>query len=220
MTDDIRNRYSTSPPTLEILDQASHASPFQPVKRINNGDDLSFFLTSRAYADIVTFLLQLNRSMIPEKTSRSQSGIQTWPLGSSAISPSFNVIRIQKLLQSLKTMMADAPPETGPRRFGNVAFRTWFAAVENSVPSLLEEALPAKVWDYARDAVERADLKEELGKYILGSFGSSERLDYGTGHELSFLAFLAAIWKLGGFAQSEPGVEERGIVVAVIQPYV
>lgn len=124
------------------------------------------------------------------------------------------------MLQSLKTMMADAPPETGPRRFGNVAFRTWFATVEKLVPSLLEEALPEKVWDYARDAAERADLMEELGKYLLGSFGSSERLDYGTGHELSFLAFLAAIWKLGGFAQSDPGVEERGIVVAVIQPYV
>lgn len=116
--------------------------------------------------------------------------------------------------------MANAPPETGPRRFGNVAFRTWYAAVERSVPSLLEEALPENIWEYARDGAQRAAMKEELGSYLLGSFGSSERLDYGTGHELSFLAFLGCIWKLGGFAQRHPGVEERGIVVAVIQPYV
>lgn len=33
---------------------------------------------------------------------------------------------------------------------------------------------------------------QELGPYLLNSFGSAVRLDYGTGHELSFLGFLAA----------------------------
>jgi hypothetical protein len=36
---------------------------------------------------------------------------------------------------------------------------------------------------------------------------------YGTGHELSFLAFLGGIWKLNGFPKTDPGVEERAIVV-------
>ncbi|KAK5277966.1 Serine/threonine-protein phosphatase 2A activator 1, partial [Cryomyces antarcticus] len=53
----------------------------------------------------------------------------------------------------------------------------------------------------------------------MGSFGSAQRLDYGTGHELSFLAFLGCIWKLGGFPRTEAGVEERGVVLGVIEPY-
>ena len=44
--------------------------------------------------------------------------------------------------------------------------------------------------------------------------------DYGTGHELSFLAFLGGIWKLNGFPKTDPGVEERAIVVGVIHPCV
>jgi serine/threonine-protein phosphatase 2A activator len=39
-------------------------------------------------------------------------------------------------------------------------------------------------------------------------------LDYGTGHELSFLAFLACLSKIKAFA---PG-EERAIVIGVVQP--
>jgi serine/threonine-protein phosphatase 2A activator len=32
--------------------------------------------------------------------------------------------------------------------------------------------------------------------YFLGGFGSGQRLDYGTGHELSFAAFLCALFLL------------------------
>jgi serine/threonine-protein phosphatase 2A activator len=53
----------------------------------------------------------------------------------------------------------------------------------------------------------------------LGSFGSPQRLDYGTGHELSFLAFLGCLWKLNFFPRSEQGVEERGIVLGVFELY-
>jgi serine/threonine-protein phosphatase 2A activator len=63
---------------------------------------------------------------------------------------------------------------------------------------------------------------EEIKQYFLGGFGSSQRLDYGTGHELSFLAFLGCLWKLGFFpAQPEgetPGAVERSIVLGVIEP--
>jgi serine/threonine-protein phosphatase 2A activator len=37
---------------------------------------------------------------------------------------------------------------------------------------------------------------------------------------LSFLAFVAGIWKLGGFPNSSDGVQERGLVLGVIEPYV
>ena len=81
------------------------------------------------------------------------------------------------------------------------------------------QAIPSNVWDHVREE-DKDTLVKELGAYFLGSFGSPERLDYGTGHELSFLAFVAAIWKLNGFAPSNGGNEERGIVIGVIDSLV
>ena len=36
----------------------------------------------------------------------------------------------------------------------------------------------------------------ELKAYLTDSFGSYERIDYGTGHELNFVAFLFCLFKL------------------------
>lgn len=62
------------------------------------------------------------------------------------------------------------------------------------------------------------DALEEVGSYLLGGFGSDQRLDYGTGHELSFLAFLGCLWKLGYFQDGEQdGQIEREIVLHVFE---
>ena len=215
MTDDLRTVSQSRAGGLQKLDLSAAYQPCMPVKRINDGDDLSFFLTSTAYTDIMTFLLQLNQSMFP----RSHDGVVTaWP-SDSYVSLSSSVMRIRVLVQTLRSMLKEAPPHTGPRRFGNIAFKKWYELVENRIPELLDQAVPESVWEYTSSQQARKDLKQELGAYILGSFGSPQRLDYGTGHELSFLAFLGCIWKLNGFAQAAPGAEERGIVVGIVQPY-
>lgn len=41
----------------------------------------------------------------------------------------------------------------------------------------------------------------EIKIYLLESFGSYERIDYGTGHELNFVVFLLCLYKLGIFKQ-------------------
>ena len=101
------------------------------------------------------------------------------------------------------------------------------------MPGLLAEHLPDDI--LALDSNDNKEEKQgegqeenkivraqdELSAYLLGSFGSAQRLDYGTGHELSFLAFLGGIWRLGGFEKSnDAGVEERGIVLGILEPYV
>lgn len=219
MADDLRNPDVAQPATLEVLATSDKIVPSIPVKRINDGQDLTFFLRTKAYADIMTFLLQLNRAMVPEQTEQGGNVVQTWPIGNSAISLSPQVTKLQDLIQSLRLLMKDAPPETGPRRFGNAAFRTWYTLVQKKTPNLLKEALSQSVWGHVNGENDREILEKELESYLLGSFGSSERLDYGTGHELSFLAFLGGIWKLGGFASATPGSEERAIVIGIIQPY-
>ncbi|CAD0100954.1 unnamed protein product [Aureobasidium mustum] len=217
MTDDLRNGHGI--PLLQVI-ASSDQQPFEtPSKRINDGDDLSFFLRSSAYADIMTWILQLNRSMIPVKRPDDSSLVDTWPLQSKNMVLSPEVVKLNHLIRSLDALMEKAPPESGPRRFGNPAFRTWYKAVQEATPSLLPDALSDKLWGRARDDAELNALNLELAAYLLGSFGSPERLDYGTGHELGFLAFLACVWKLGGFAHADTGVQERAIVTAVIQPY-
>ena len=43
----------------------------------------------------------------------------------------------------------------------------------------------------------------EIKVYWEESFGSYERIDYGTGHELNFVAFLFCLFKLGIYNESD-----------------
>lgn len=81
------------------------------------------------------------------------------------------------LLKLLRQWIGEIPPETGTRRFGNPAAKTWHERVVRETPALLEALGP------------RLPLGD-LTYYLVNAFGSSIRLDYGSGHELSFLGFL------------------------------
>ncbi|EAW06678.1 phosphotyrosyl phosphatase activator [Aspergillus clavatus NRRL 1] len=202
---------------LPTLDPSAGHNFITPIKRINESQDVSEFLVSKAYVDIMTFLLQLNRAMFPAKLP--DGTIQTWPINTDAVEFSAPIRQLQQLLIKLEELLEEAPPDTGPRRFGNISFRRWHELVEARASELLEECLSSKLLQTKSVDSNGVTAEEELKAYFLGSWGSPQRLDYGTGHELSFLAFLAAIWKLNGFPQSTPGVEERALVLGVIQPY-
>jgi serine/threonine-protein phosphatase 2A activator len=208
--------------TLEkVVDPSTHSFTV-PVKKIHDGPDVSFFFASLAYRDIMTFMMQLNRSMVPRKVDGGDGKkYQTWDSDSGSVQFSSPVQKLGDLIAELDSLIADAPPDTGPRRFGNVSFRKWYTLVEARVGDLLNKYLPQHVLGCGSSTTSPRETGavEELQIYLLGSFGSPQRLDYGTGHELSFLAFLGCIWKLGGFATAEQGVEERGIVLGVFQPY-
>ena len=196
-------------PTLPVIQDMSTCVFSPPVKRINEGRDLPHFLQSKAYADIMSFILQLNRSMFPCRTSPST--VQSWEINSSHITLSDAVNNLRFMLDDLRTLIESTPPDPGPRRFGNISFRRWFELASSRAPDLLSRRLP--------NIPVTAHV--ELLPYLLGSFGSSQRLDYGSGHELSFLAFLGGCWKLGLFTSSSLSAQEasRAIVVGVIQPY-
>ncbi|PGH27744.1 hypothetical protein AJ80_00532 [Polytolypa hystricis UAMH7299] len=213
---------SFSIPRLEQLDPSQPHTFTIPSKKINEGQDVSTFLTSLAYRDLMTFILQLNRSIFPSKI-RDEDGterVQPWPLNSDAVEFSESIRRLQLLLSKLDATIEEVPPHTGPRRFGNISFRRWHETVASRVEDLLDECLLPGILQLGTNGPEESiSAKKELAAYLMGSFGSDQRLDYGTGHELSFIAFLASIWKLHGFPQASPGVEERGIVLGVIEPY-
>jgi serine/threonine-protein phosphatase 2A activator len=211
----------SSLPSLRNLEKLDWKRPHQfirPVKRINEGHDVPRFLSSRAYSDISTFIMQLNMAMCPKMVGTDTANqVKTWPLDSSDVIVTGAVKNVQSLLSEIDAIIEEAPPDTGPRRFGNVSFRTWYGILEAHVPHLLQEHLSSSILSLGSD---EATAQDELSSYLLGGFGSAQRLDYGTGHELSFLAFLGCIWKLGGFEQEDAGDGslERSIVLGIIEP--
>ncbi|KAJ6073127.1 hypothetical protein N7467_011212 [Penicillium canescens] len=207
-------------PPIRVLSTLDPSAPHvftAPTKKIHDSQDVSAFLTSKAYTDIMTWLLQLNRSMFPLKLGDGTS--QSWVINSDAIQFSAPIRQLQRLLLSLEDIIQEVPPDTGPRRFGNISFRRWCEVVESRASDLLKECLPAELLQKMSPDGHGVTAGEELKAYLVGSWGSGQRLDYGTGHELSFLAFLGGLWKLNAFPKAEPGVEERAIVIGVIQPY-
>jgi len=189
-----------------------------PVKKIHDGEDVQTWLTTRAYVDIMTFLPQLNIAMFPVDGASSTTPGPSRTVSATEIT-SLSVLSLQVLIRKVESYIKEAPPDPGPTRFGNKSFRTWYGLVESRLPDLLSEHLPQSVIDLEEDSDSEVSAATELKSYLLGSFGSSERLDYGTGHELSFLAFIGGIWKLGGFPSSEARSEERQIVLGLIAPY-
>ena len=79
-------------------------------------------------------------------------------------------------------------------RFGNRAYRTWMDKVIQESDEELKKLTGA-------EGFERAI--PELKVYWEESFGSYERIDYGTGHELNFIAFLFCLFKMGIYNESD-----------------
>lgn len=214
---------TNTPPSsraLEVLDRNANHTFKVPVKCINDGDQVTFFLTSKAYADIMTFIFQLNVAMLPRKIIKEGTephGAKEWTLQDPDISFPTVVENLAKLLDTLTQIIDEAPPDPGPRRFGNISFRKWYELVRARVPDLIDQYLPTEALSAFNNDSE-VTAKSELEAYLIGSFGSSERLDYGTGHELNFMAFLGGLWKLGAFPQSTDGETERAIVLGVVEP--
>lgn len=230
-------------PTLPLLTPTKPHAFARPQKLINEGTDVSAFLVSKAYKHIVTFIMQLNRAVVPTLYSNTNdnskaSGLQTWEIKSESQEEagwSETTRNLRSLITVLDGLIDECPPDPGPRRFGNTAFRTWYARVEKEAPALLAKYLPDQVVLFHTDVASREerngkedggapDAVEELTPYFLGGWGSAQRLDYGTGHELSFLAFLGGVWMLGGFwsdgDETAGGEKEREIVLGVVEPLV
>ncbi|KAE8388934.1 rotamase PTPA-1 [Aspergillus alliaceus] len=202
---------------LPTIDLSAGHNFLLPSKRINETDDVSEFLCSRAYVDIMTFLLQLNRSIFPAKLADGST--QTWPLNSEAVEFSAPVRRLQHLLTKLEVELENTPLQDGEWRFANGGYRDWYDKVATNASTFLEECLSPEILHAQSSDPDGPTAEAELKEYFLGSWGSRERMDYGTGHELNFLTFIAGVWKLNGFPKNEYGVEERAIVLGVIEPY-
>ncbi|KAI8989282.1 hypothetical protein BDB01DRAFT_532272 [Pilobolus umbonatus] len=154
--------------------------PTEPTQRIHTQEDISAFEQSTAFDRIVTFVIVMNKSVYKKKIS-DDCFISTL------------TGNILSMLDTLTGWMNDYPPHDNPRRFGNKAFRQWTGKLVDTSHQLMKNLLPEQL----QPAIP------ELSEYLNKAFGNETRIDYGSGHELSFVAWLAGIALLGAFTPDD-----------------
>lgn len=145
-----------------------------PVKRIESQTDMDIFLQSDALRSYLGFVVLLSEAVKGHKLSDE---CHTSKLTSA----------ICDLLLEISSWIDDIPPVTTAVRYGNPSFREWQARLEEKGPGIVGALLPQ-------------DLKpalEEIYPYFADSFGNTIRIDYGTGHEVNFTAWLLCLARLG-----------------------
>lgn len=165
-----------------------------PEQRIHLPADLEAWHVSQGCADVVGFILQVNAQMRGKKLTKAHN-------------VSESVQKVLDMLSRFKQWLEDFPPLPQAMRFGNKAFRTWHQHVVQNLDR--EHALLLSPELVAQGAAT------EIGYYLAQSFGSAQRIDYGTGHELNFIAWLTCLQKLGVLQTDDA----FAIVVDVFQSY-
>jgi len=168
------NSLSLSSPT-----SYSHEIPSSMKKPIQNKSDIELFHKSLAIKDINQFI---NSYIEVKKIDKIPE-----------VKNSTALLKIMDLLNELENHIDECPPNDAASRCGNTSFRDWlekacFTAHKN-IESLIRE--------HTSFPLETKEIYiAELSTYFCQSFGNSTRIDYGTGHEFSFLAFLICLHKL------------------------
>ncbi|KAB5591718.1 hypothetical protein CTheo_4832 [Ceratobasidium theobromae] len=163
---------------------------------IQTDNDVHAWQRSESYAHLLLYIHRLGEAVVG--TELRNSPIDT------RIEES--VRSVLTLLEQIVAWVDDIPPQSCPQRYGNLAFRDWGKRLEEQCESLLKSMLP--------ESLHKAI--PFLQPYLLTSFGSFIRIDYGTGHELSFVVFLLCLHKIG-FLTNDLEVERSTVLDVFIQ---
>ena len=151
-------------------------------KKINNPDLLNTWINGKTYNLIINFIKMLQNSI------RGKSNSQV----PKCQNPCF--LGLEKMFDELDKFFSEIPLSTKEQRFGNTAFKLFRDKVEKNYDSLLKLVLVPKF---------DSGLALELKNYLLDCFGSYQRLDYGTGHELNFLCFILILFCVGYYKEED-----------------
>ena len=91
--------------------------------------------------------------------------------------------RVISMLHEVAAWVDEIKPIEQPMRYGNRAFRAWHSRLVEKSEGLLRGVLG--------DAFVGAEV--ELSPYLCEAFGNPTRIDYGTGHETSFVVLLCEL---------------------------
>lgn len=164
----------------------------EPKRQVQTPADMERWTKSEAYSEYVGFILALNEKIKGKKMT-------------DEFFMSEVTAKLLSVLETLDTWVNEIPPVDQPQRFGNSAFRTWLKKVQEESTQLLSEMLPSK---FHRALIE-------LVPYFNDSFGNMTRIDYGTGHEMSFAMFLCCLFKIGALTEAD----SAAVILRVFERY-
>ncbi|KAL2914476.1 Serine/threonine-protein phosphatase 2A activator 1 [Polyrhizophydium stewartii] len=176
-------------PAPDGLDLGAFA---EPQKRITEASLLREWTQSEAYLRILDFIQSLNESVRNKKVS------DPCPVSEA-------MTRIIQMLDEVDGWIDQIPPEPTPQRFGNISFRKWALRLKDESVRLTAQVLPQHL----------APAATELAAYLAGGFGDGTRIDYGSGHELAFTAWLCCLELLDVFGPDD----YQGLVTRVFVRY-
>uniref|UniRef100_A0A2N9F9F5 Serine/threonine-protein phosphatase 2A activator n=1 Tax=Fagus sylvatica TaxID=28930 RepID=A0A2N9F9F5_FAGSY len=145
-----------------------------PTKIIQSPDDLRRFHDSDSCKNFLGFVVALSESIRCHKISDPCHQSET-------------INSIISILETLTQWIEEIPPAQQTARYGNLSYRTWHNRLTETSDSLMLRFLP--------DDLQSATI--EIVPYFTDSFGNSSRIDYGTGHETNFAAWLYCLTRLG-----------------------
>lgn len=151
-----------------------------PTKEISSIIDMKRWEESEAYYEYNGFILAMNQAVKGKKIS-------------DIVITSDIVKKMIELLETLDKWIDEIPPIEQPQRFGNKAFRTFYSKLKEEAESLLKLVLP----------VELHPAVVEIAVYLVESVGNSTRIDYGTGHEMSFAMLMCCLFQIGAIKQED-----------------
>src|SRR5579871_5450140 len=161
------------PETPELPLPQTNYHFLHPTRRILTSHDHDLFLSSPSYKLLLAFVFGLSDSV----RSIPVSAISKLPLNSQLQS-------IISILDEAQELLSSNPPLDTGSRFGNPAFRSYVSSIDTHL----------RAWHSRLNVSEEAI--EEVSTYLAHSFGSSTRIDYGSGHELNFVLWLLCLNRL------------------------
>eukprot|EP00339_Tiarina_fusa_P014186 CAMPEP_0117000882 /NCGR_PEP_ID=MMETSP0472-20121206/3073_1 /TAXON_ID=693140 ORGANISM="Tiarina fusus, Strain LIS" /NCGR_SAMPLE_ID=MMETSP0472 /ASSEMBLY_ACC=CAM_ASM_000603 /LENGTH=407 /DNA_ID=CAMNT_0004700717 /DNA_START=62 /DNA_END=1285 /DNA_ORIENTATION=+ len=197
-----------------------------PHRCIFNDVDMKAFMESSTKKELLSFVEAMGKSCTIGNARFDPSS----PLDD--LTPS-----MASLHGSLCQMIAwvDDFPPTNPElaRFGNPAFRLWHGRLVERSTAIITSILLARDENLSvEEAAQRGrlaaagelDTKEDasirqVSCYLHDSFGHATRLDYGTGHESSFLVFLLVLSKVKCLGESPTPLSLRATALSIFSQY-
>jgi len=158
-------------------------------KHIRSQAALAAFKSAPAYVQLLTFINALAEAAAGKAVT-------------DEVHVSAPVQSLLDALQQFSNWVAEIPPATQAMRYGNKAFVQWYRKLGEASAPLARRLLEGG--SGATEAPVSAEVASaELAIYLTEAFGNATRIDYGTGHELSFVAFLCAAERAGIFGAAD-----------------
>jgi len=167
-------------------------------KKVKDPGDFAKFKGSVAHARVLAFILEVSDSIHGVGLSSVDAKTAPEPIK-----------RLTEALSTMESWLKEIPPIKQPMRFGNKAFRQWHARLVENAVAILKTIIGKEL--------SEAGAHEELVPYLTASFGNPTRIDYGTGHELNFVALLICLSEMGLI---DPRKDGKAACLVAFQRYI